>query len=360
MDNRRSFIKKSSLIVAAGIMPYPSFLIPKKKGKLGVALVGLGYYSTDVLAPALQLTKYCELKGIVTGSPEKIPIWQKKYGIKDSNVYNYENMHEMANNEEIDVVYIVLPPALHAKYSIIGANAGKHVWCEKPMEVTAKKCKDIIDACNKNKVKLAIGYRMHHEPNTQTLMKWSKTLPYGKIEYVAAEAGYFDSRTDHWKQNKELGGGAMYDMGVYPLNAIRYTKGMEPKAVKAFHKTNRPEIYDEVDETTVFDLQFEDGTAAQGKTSLGERYNNLEATCINGSYYLKPFQQYKGVQGATSDGIILEPFKGNQQAKQMDDDSVSIINDLPMLVPGEEGLKDIFIVEKIYESAAKGSEWIYF
>ncbi|MDG3580964.1 Gfo/Idh/MocA family protein [Galbibacter pacificus] len=359
MINRRGFIKKSGLLVATSLLPYPAYLFAQKKQKLGVALVGLGYYSTDLLAPALQLTKYCELKGIVTGSPEKIPTWQSKYAIKDGNVYNYENMHEIANNNEIDVVYIVLPPALHAKYAIIAANAGKHVWCEKPMEVTAAKCQSIIDACHKNKVKLAIGYRMHHEPNTQILMKWAEALPFGNIEYVAAEAGYFDNRTDHWKQIKELGGGAMYDMGVYPLNAIRYTKGMEPVQVSASHETRRPEIYQEVDETTIFELKFEGGTIAQGKTSLGQSFNNLEASCEDGSYYLRPFQSYTGVQGRASDGTELLPFKGNQQAKQMDDDALAIMHDQPMLVPGEEGLKDIHIVEKIYESAANNSKWIF-
>ena len=157
--------------------------------------------------------------------------------------------------------------------------------CETPIFAISKKKID-----KKNKVKLAIGYRMHHEPNTQTLMNWAETEPYGQINNVLAKAGYFDTRTNHWKQIKELGGGAMYDMGVYPLNAIRYTKGKEPISVSAKHITKRPEIYYEVDETTIFDLKFSDGTIAHGETSLGEHFNNLEATCEEGSYFLKPFQ----------------------------------------------------------------------
>ncbi|MDX1700733.1 MAG: Gfo/Idh/MocA family oxidoreductase, partial [Melioribacteraceae bacterium] len=112
MDNRRTFLKKSGLLISAALLPFPGCIASSQK-KLGVALVGLGYYSTDLLAPALQQTDHCELRGIVTGSPEKIPVWQKRYNIKDSNVYNYENMHEIANNDEIDVIYIVLPTGLH-------------------------------------------------------------------------------------------------------------------------------------------------------------------------------------------------------------------------------------------------------
>lgn len=114
MHNRRAFIKKSGLLIAASTLPIPNFLFPKRKENLGVALVGLGNYSTGQLAPALQETDFCELKGIVTGSPEKIPVWQRKYGIKDQNVYNYENMGDIASNDEIDVIYIVLPTGLHA------------------------------------------------------------------------------------------------------------------------------------------------------------------------------------------------------------------------------------------------------
>lgn len=355
---RRHFIQSTGMIAASAFLASPSYLFAKKRRKLGVALVGLGYYSTDLLAPALQLTQHCELKAIVTGSPEKIPIWQTKYGIQDKNVYNYQNMHTMADNDAIDVVYIVLPPALHAKYSIIAANAGKHVWCEKPMEISAKKCQSIIDACAKNNVKLSIGYRMHHEPNTQKLMHWAKTTPYGKINHVYAEAGYFESRISHWKQIKELGGGAMYDMGVYPLNAIRYTKAMEPIAVRAKHQTTRPEIYHEVDETTLFDFKFEDGSTASGKTSFGENINNLEADCNSGNYYLRPFQSYTGVSGGSSDGTVLNAFQGNQQAKQMDTDALAILQNKEVLVPGIEGLKDIAIVEQIYKSANNNGEWI--
>ena len=97
------------------------------------------------MAPALQLTKHCELRGIVTGSPAKVPIWQEKYGISDTHVYNYENMHEIADNDDIDVVYIVVPTGLHAKYAVIAADAGKHVWCEKPMALDVAQCQSIIN-----------------------------------------------------------------------------------------------------------------------------------------------------------------------------------------------------------------------
>lgn len=356
MTNRRQFLKRAglgtgALAIAPGL--FSNVLFGQKKQRLGVALVGLGYYSTDLLAPALQLTKHCYLAGIVTGTPSKAESWQKRHQIPDKNVYNYSNFDSIAGNADIDVVYVVLPPSMHAEYVIRAARAGKHVWCEKPMALTVKECQSMIDACNANKVKLSIGYRMHHEPNTQRIIQFRKDLKYGKVMTVKAAAGYTEGRTDHWKQKKNMGGGAMYDMGVYSLNAARYSTGLEPVAVSATQSTTRPAIYKEVDETMRFALEFPDGITADCETSFGKNMNDLLVTCEKGWYKLSPFQAYSGIDGVTSDGLKLNTSIPNEQAKQMDDDALAILQDKPVWVPGEEGLKDIRVVEAIYRSAAE-------
>src|SRR5215203_4864161 len=134
------------------------------KQRLGVALVGLGYYSTDLLAPALQQTKHCYLSGIITGTPAKAEAWKRQYNLADKNIYNYTNFDSIANNPDIDIVYVVLPPSMHHEYVIRAAKAGKHVWCEKPMALTEKECREMIDACRGAGLTLGIGYRLHHEP----------------------------------------------------------------------------------------------------------------------------------------------------------------------------------------------------
>ncbi|MEQ8715907.1 MAG: Gfo/Idh/MocA family oxidoreductase [Cyclobacteriaceae bacterium] len=345
---RRKVLALSSIATFGLLLPRPGY---GQNRKLGVALVGLGYYSTDLLAPALQLTQHCELRGIVTGSPGKVPRWQSRYNIPDRNVYNYENMHEIANNDDIDVIYIVLPTGMHSEYAIKAANTGKHVWCEKPMARTVEECQAIIDACRQNRVKLSIGYRMQHEPNTQMIMSYAKDKPYGDITNLKAEAGYYDGRSNHWKQQKAMGGGATYDMGVYCINAARYATDMEPIAVTATASTTRPQIYTEVDETMDFTLDFPNGAIANCKTSFGVGLNELRVNCDNGWYELRPFQAYGGIRGRTSDGVQLNTRIPNQQAKQMDDDALAILNNRPVLVPGEEGMADIRIVEAIYRSA---------
>ena len=359
--SRRNVLKTLAL-GGASLLYSPNSLLAatrQNKEKLGVALVGLGYYSRDLLAPALQQTKHCYLAGIVTGTPSKAEEWKQKYKIPDKNIYNYSNFESIANNPDIDVVYVVLPPSMHKEYSIRAANAGKHVWCEKPMAMTVQECQEMIDACKKNKKSLAIGYRLHHEPHTQEYRRIVNNKLLGKVQKLNCAAGYRDNRTDHWKQKKEMGGGVLYDMGVYSIQGARLGTGMEPIAIlSAKTSTTRPEIYKNgLDETTEATLEFPGGVIATIKTSFGENMNFLDITCEKGLIQMAPYSAYSGLNGSSPLGKINFPYNTPwQQAKQMDDDALSIMNGKPMLVPGEEGLRDIRVVRAIYESAGSGKK----
>src|SRR3569833_2951042 len=159
--SRRQFIRASA-VTAIGF-PFIGSLAARaadeEPRKLGFALVGLGGLSNQQIAPALKLTKYCRLAGIVTGTPSKIPVWKTRYNIPDKNVYNYETMEQMADNPDIDVIYVVTPNGLHAESCIKGAKAGKHVFCEKPFEATTEKAQAAIDACKTADRMLGVAYR---------------------------------------------------------------------------------------------------------------------------------------------------------------------------------------------------------
>ena len=357
--SRREVLKTFALSSGAILIsPYLSLADKlRKKDRLGVALVGLGYYSTDLLAPALQQTKNCYLAGIVTGTPSKAEAWKKQHAIPDKNIYNYQNFDQIANNPDIDVVYVVLPPSMHMEYVVRAANAGKHVWCEKPMALNEKECQRMIDACRKNKRSLAIGYRLHHEPNTQQWRKIVQQKLLGNVKELNCAAGYRDDRTNHWKQKREMGGGVLYDMGVYSIQGARLGTNMEPiRVVSATTSTTRPEIYkDGLDETTTAVLEFPGGILANIKTSFGENINFLNILCEKGEIKMAPYSSYSRLKGSSPLGEINHQYQTPwQQAKQMDDDALSIMQAKPMLVPGEEGLRDIRIVEAIYKSAKTG------
>lgn len=357
-------MKRNEFLRAGGILAASAFFSPNtllaatrtKKEKLGIALVGLGYYSTDLLAPALKLTNNCELKGIVTGTPSKIEKWQQKYGIADKNIYNYQNYEEITNNPDIDIIYVVLPPSMHREFTVRGAGTGKHIFCEKPMAPSVADCQAMIDACKKNKVSLAIGYRCQHDPNIQQMMKIAKERPFGKPRMINSAAGYFDNRTTHWKQNKALGGGVMGDMGVYALQGARLATGEEPISVIAQASTTRPEIYKEVEETMMFQLEFPSGARAACQTSFGINMNHLQVNYEKGWLKMEPQSAYNGLNGSTSDGKIIKIQIENQQAKQLDEDCLAIMSGTSLIAPGEEGMRDIKVVEAIYKSVATGKE----
>ncbi len=358
--SRKQFLKLAGSAAAVSSFGFPSIIIPKRKEKIGVALVGLGRYASGQLAPALQETEHCELRGIVTGTPSKIPEWQERYNIPDRNVYNYDNLPDIANNDDIDVIYIVTPPGVHARDAIKGAEAGKHVWCEKPMAMDEQECQAIIDAADKNRVQLTIGYRVQHEPNTQSIIQFGREQTYGEITEVRTGAGYSGAHTDpgNWRRIAHMGGGALYDMGVYPINAARYATGIEPVAVTGKQWSERKEMYSEVDEFSEFEIEFSNGLKAFGETSFGKSTNYLDVKCTDGWYRLSPMQSYRGVQGETSDGTQLPPAGINQQARQMDNDARAIQENKAPIVPGEDGMADIRIVRAVMESSRRGGERI--
>ena len=356
--SRRDFIKKGTAGIITSLAA-PAILScangeSQQDKKLGLALMGLGYYSTDILAPSIQMCKHTYLAGIVTGTPEKAETWKTKYNLKEENIYNYDNFDDIANNKDIDIVYVVLPNALHKEFTIRAAKAGKHVICEKPMAVTVEDCNEMIKACNDNKVALSIGYRMHFEPHTQEIMRLAKDRDYGEIRHISTGAGFNMGFFDSWKSKKELFGGAMMDMGVYPLQAARYATGEEPISVSAQTFKLRPDKI-EADEVTMFQLQFPSGTVANCDTGFHANFNYLKVQCEKGWYGLEPFSSYNGIKGTKSDGEFV--FREvNQQARQMDEVAWCIKNKKPMRVPGEEGVRDIVVVEKIRESIANGGQ----
>lgn len=365
---RRKFLRQSA-VAATGLIGLPTLVgcggrstaaqpspapaaAPTPTRKLGIAILGLGGYANGQIAPALQLTQHCELRGLITGSPEKLPGWQKKYGITDEHVYTYDQIADLANDDAIDVVYVITPTATHKDFTIQAANTGKHVWCEKPMAMHPEDCRAMIEACEKNKVRLNIGYRMLHEPNTQRMIELSKTKAYGELKNATGRAGYPGGlpALDYWRGQRAMGGGALYDMGVYTINGLCEATQLDPIAVRSA-KQDRPQ---EVDVTTSYELEFAGGLVAQGKTSVVEDMNLLRVEAEKGWYELSPMQTYNGVQGQTSDGTMLGPPVPNQQSLQMDNDALSILQDSPARAPGEMGLRDIRIIRAIIESAESG------
>jgi predicted dehydrogenase len=354
---RRQFCKATTF--AAASLPFigASVLqaaVPERK--LGFALVGLGSLSTHQIAPALQQTKYCRLAGIVTGTPAKAESWKQQYGIPDKNIYNYDTMAQMADNPDIDVVYVVTPNALHAESTIKAAKAGKHVLCEKPMEVSVEKCEQMIAACKQAGRQLAIGYRLHFEPNHLECVRIARSKMWGDLKMIEASFGFQIGDPTQWRLKKALaGGGCLMDVGIYALQATRYLSGEEPISVSATSTVTDPVKFKDVEESIEWQLKFPSGLIA--KSAASYRFSGMDdftAYAENGWWQLDPAYGYGGISGRRSDGTEINFDNVNQFAAEMDDFAQCILTNQPTRVPGEEGLRDVKIMMQIYQAAQTG------
>ena len=234
--SRRHFVQgAAAATLATSLTGAHAASTGKKPGKkLGVALCGLGNLSTNQIAPALLKTEHCRLAGVVTGSSGKGEEWRKKYSLPARSVYTYDSMHRMADNDDIDIVYVVTPNALHLEHTLAAAKAGKHVFCEKPLEISVERCQQMIDACKAAGRMLGTAYRCRFELHHQECIRIAREQELGAVRIVEAGFGIEVGRPDQWRLNHALsGGGALMDVGIYALQATRYLTGEEPTLVTA-------------------------------------------------------------------------------------------------------------------------------
>jgi predicted dehydrogenase len=324
---------------------------------LRVALMGLGSYAARV-ADAMQSCKRARLAGLISGTPSKLQEWGTKFGVPEKSRYDYENFDRIKDDPDIDAVYVITPNALHRDQVIRVAKAGKHVICEKPMAVTAKEGQDMLDACADAGVKLLVGYRLHFEPNTLEVIRMRQAGDFGRALFFQGLCGFRIGDPSQWRLDKALaGGGALMDIGIYAINGARYMLGEEPIWVTAQEtKTDPVKFKQGVDETIQFQLGFPSGAVASCLSTY--QMNHLDRFFMTGEQgfaELQPAIGYGPIQGRTHKGE-LAPSHVAQQTIQMDEMAGILLDGNRSVVPvdGEEGLKDLKIIDAIYAACKTG------
>jgi len=325
------------------------------KKSLGIALVGLGSLSTNQIAPALQKTANCHLSAIVTGTPEKEEKWASKYNIAREHIYSYDTFDKIAGDDSIDIVYVVLPNSMHSEYTLRAAKAGKHVFCEKPMANSVADCQKMIDACKLANRQLGIGYRCQFEPHHQRCIEISRSKDLGAIRLIDAGFGFKIGDPKQWRLNKQLaGGGALMDVGIYALQACRYLAGEEPISITAQETKTDAVKFAQVDESITWTMKFPSGVIAQCSTSYNfNGLNRFKAFSDNGYIQLDPAFGYSGIEGESSKGPIKFEQVDHFQL-ELEDFANCVLENNQSRVSGEEGLKDLKVIEAIYESIRTG------
>ena len=349
----------AGLVAAATPMTALAGCAPASDRKFGYAIVGLGSYAVNQIMPRLKDTEHCRLAALVSGTPAKLENYGAEYGIPKTHHYNYQNYDSIANNPDIDAVYIILPNGMHAEYTIRAAKAGKHVMCEKPMSNTAAEAEAMIAACRKANRKLMIGYRSRFEPHNVWAIEQLRAGLVGRPRVITSDHGFY-IQPNQWRLDRPLsGGGSLMDIGIYSLNAARYLAGEEPILVSAVESTDKNDArFKTVEDQIHFQLKFPSGAIANCVSSYSTGHNNFRATGEKGWIGMEPATGYSGhtlwvrKDGKTEQKSLTAPK--NQWAAQLDHLAECVASGKEPLVEGEEGLKDMRLIEAIYRSAREG------
>ena len=356
---------RRDLLVAAATLAATSSGVARAAPdrKLGYAIVGLGYYGLQTILPQFVNCEHSRVTALVSGDRTKALATATKYGVPERSIYSYADFDRIRDNPDVDIVYVCLPNSMHAEYTIRAAKAGKHVMCEKPMAVSVAECEAMIRACKTAGKKLMIGYRCHFEPFNLEAMRLAKSGAAGKIRYVRSEHGFVQGDPNKWRLKRALsGGGSLMDMGIYSLQAARYLTGEEPIAVTARESTDRRDPrFREVEDMIEWTLEFPSGAIAGCQSMYSANQNHILLMGDKGRIELEPATRYDGNKMWTGrDGretAITSPPPGpgkTQFAGQLDHLAECILDGRQPIVSGEEGLRDMRIVEAIYRSVREG------
>ena len=375
LTRRRLLAAAGTLPIAAGAsralaqeaegQPMPgNSQLPETPGeRMRWAIVGLGSFAIGQVIPGFGDARQSRMTAFVSGNPEKARTLGERYGV--SLLYNYENFDRIAEDEQIDCVYIVLPVGLHAEYTIRALKAGKHVLCEKPMASTVAECEAMVAAAKEANRQLGVAYRVHFEPANLEAQRRIRAGEIGTMRHVQCDHG-FNTNPEFpphvWRLTKALGGGgSMYDVGVYGLNTSLMMLEEEPVEVSAVYSTPAgDERFGEVEGGIDWRMRMPSGISVQGSSSYcyspyasRQRYFGSSASIIMDpatTYYdNRLVMEGGGPRREIGAGNAIQQF-----AAQLDGFSEAARSNTPHRTPGEMGLRDMRLIAAMYESADNG------
>ena len=353
--NRRDFAKFGTLSLAARFAPNLNAQSSTRKTRY--AVIGLGRIAGHFL-PAAGATTNSQITALVSGHRDKAERIASQYGIPSSAIYNYENFDTIIHNQNVDAVYVALPNSMHAEYTIRAAKAGKHVLCEKPMATNVSDCERMIAACKKANVKLMIAYRCHYESTNLKAIRMIHEGALGQVQAVESSFG-FNIAAGEWRLSKTMaGGGPLFDVGIYSLNACRYLTGEEPERISAYASViDHDGRFKEVEENVAWTMRFPSGVVASCATTYGANMAGyFKVVGSKGWLQVDNAFVYEGLQlRAEYQGTKIEELNPARDPSQFQAEaehfSRCVQLNLEPQSPGEEGLRDMKYITQIYQSA---------
>jgi len=326
--------------------------------KIRYAVVGLGYIAQVAVLPAFShAAENSQLVALVSSDPRKLKQLGKKYGVP--KLYSYEQYDDCLASGEIDAVYIALPNSMHRAYTETAARRGIHVLCEKPMAFTEQDCESMIEACKSSRAKLMVAYRLHFEKGN---LSAASALQEGKIGEPRIFNSVFSQQVnpDNSRLQSDIGGGPLYDIGIYCINAARYLFRAEPYEVFCYASANlQDNRFLQVYEMNSALLRFPDDQLASFNCSFGaSNQSSYEVVGTKGVLRMDPAYEMVGdlkMEIRTAGKKHRTTYKKRDQfGPELTYFSDCILSDKEPEPDGMEGLADVRIIGALLESAEKG------
>lgn len=326
----------------------------KEEARVRYAVVGLGHIAQAAVLPAFKHAKENSvLTALVSSDPVKRREIGKKYGV--THTYSYEQFDECVNNEHVDAVYIALPNHLHCEFALRAFDAGRHVLCEKPMAVTEADCRRMIVAAAERKARLMIAYRLHFEEANLEAVEIARSRRLGELRYFSSDFSMQVKPSDI-RLKAELGGGTLYDIGVYCINAARCLFHDEPIEVSACARSGSDPRFQDIEETVTATLRFPGERLASFTCSFGAAdVSSYRIVGTKGDLALDPAYDYsqKLARSLTIEGKCVKKVfrKRDQFAAELIHFSDCVLQGRSPEPGGLEGLADVRVIEALYRSA---------
>jgi predicted dehydrogenase len=331
-----------------------------RNGKIRYAVVGLGHIAQTAILPAFaHAQQNSTLAALVSDDLQKLRKLSRRYGV--NHVCSYDDADELFASGEVDAVYITLPNAMHREYTERAARAGLHVLCEKPMAVSSKDCARMIEVTRRNGVKLMIAYRLHFERGNLEAAEMAHSGTLGDLRFFTSNFS-MQVAPENFRSSRKLGGGPLYDIGIYCINAARAAFAAEPMEVLATAIARRDHRFKEIPETVAVVMKFPQERIASFTCSFGGADRSAyEIVGTKGSVMLDPAYEYAlGVEYVLRLGNRKREKryeKSDQFAPELIYFSDCILHNLEPEPSGEEGIADVRVIEALNQSIDTG-RWV--
>lgn len=329
---------------------------PIENVPLRFAVVGLGGFARETALPAIANSDYCTTTTVVSGSPEKAAHVSDRFGAQ--HALTYDEFADGVSSNAYDALYIVTPNALHLQHVETGVEYGKAILCEKPLEANAERAKEIVDMCEAADIPLMVAYRMHTARSIRWIRRQVEAGVIGDPVQIHGEFSFpllANGDPNQWRIDHERsGGGALMDIGVYPMNTSRFILDADPLAVSGTtHTVNSP--FEGVDEHVAFQLEFPDAVTASCTASFNATSaSRFAITGTEGQIVVEPVFGVNDncqVKIKTEDGTIeFDADAPHEVHEEFDYFATAILTDMEIGPDGRHGLTDVRIAEAVYES----------